>query len=235
MNNIIKNVILAFTLVCVIVLIVFCIQLLVINRGVEPKEAGSTISGDSQQEDEEPEEDEENVDGDDADSNIGGFVDPGQEAPRPPPQGIRRELLVAVNKWLVIYAREELFDFQQGEIDWLFKYTGEGGAGAELEISFTFVTGQGGVGEHAQTFLNNYSGGSQSEYSGEEVIHGSSLRGYHVSAQVGTTTYEAWIHALEGSDLALVLVINYTNDRQRDALYEVLSTLDMISHTPSPT
>ena len=39
--------------------------------------------------------------------------------------------------------------------------------------------------------------------------------------------YEAWIHLLQDSDLALVFVINYENDQQRDALYDLLSTLDM--------
>jgi hypothetical protein len=79
----------------------------------------------------------------------------------------------------------------------------------------------------AETFLNNYTGGDDSNFTGEESIQGSPIRGYHVHAHHGVGRYEAWIHRLIGTDIALVFVIYYENDQQRDALYEVLSTLDM--------
>jgi len=218
MSNITKNLLLALTLVCVIVLIVFCIQLIVINRGVEPAGAGSTVSGDSQQEDEDTEEDE-NEPGDDEDFDPG----PAITTPRPPPQGTRYELRVTENSQLIVYAREELFEFTQDELDWWFTYTG--GGAAALEISFTLISPQGAA-AHAETFLSNYSGG-RSEFGGEESIHGSPISGYHVSAQQGSEWYEAWIHTLADSDLALAFVINYQNEQQRAALYEVLSSLEI--------
>jgi len=219
MSNISKNLLLGLTLVCVIVLIVFCIQLIVINRGVEPIEPGSTISGDAEQGDGDSEIDDEETSGEDDGSAAAAVV-----TPRPPPQGIRRSFRVSDSNLLIVYAREELFDFEERDFDWWFLYTG--GGLATLEISHTMI-GPQGVAEHAESFLNSYSGSNAAEFTGEESIGGSELKGYHVSAQHGNEIYEAWIHTLIDSDLALVFVICYENDQQKDALYEVLSTLDM--------
>jgi len=221
MSNISKNLFLALSLVCAIVLIVFCIQLIVLNRGVEPVEPGSVVSGGSQQGgSSDPDEDgEEPLDGE-----SGGVIGNVPPTPRPPPQGTRRELGVTPTSTLIIYSRDELFEFEEREIDWEFLYTG--GGGAALEISFT-VIGPEGVGAHAEMFLNNYTGGTEAEFSGEVSIGGSVVSGYHVTARRGNDTYEAWIRTLVDSDIALVFVINYDSDQQKSALYEMLSTLDI--------
>ena len=228
MSNITKNLLMALTLVCVIALIVFCIQLIVQNRGVAPREPGATVSGGAQQEDEgsdqdaDSEEPSDGINGDGSTDDFGSF-DTAPPTQRPPPQGTRHSIMVTENSRLIIYAREDLFDFEEGDLDWWFLFTG--GGLATLEIAFTQVSPQGAA-AHAESFLNDYSGGSASEFTGEELIKGSAVRGYHVTAMAGGEVYEAWIHTLDDSDLALVFVINYTNDAQRDALYEVLSTLD---------
>ena len=223
MSNISKNLLLALSLVCVIALIVFCIQLIVLNRGVEPRDQGSTISSGSQQGD-----DDTDPDVDEPDADISSGTGPGagdtQQPPRLPPQGTRRSIMVSDNSNLIIYARDELFDYERGDIDWRFVYTGDGNA--MLEISFEFITFQG-IASHAEAFLNNRTGGSEATLSGEESIKDSLLRGYHVSAQRGSETFEAWLYPLIGNDISLVFVINYSNDQQRDALYEVLSSMDI--------
>jgi len=223
MKNISKNLLLALTLVCVIALIVFCIQLIILNRGVEPKEQGSVVTGGSQQEDGAPDSNEPE-DGDTGTNADDVIPDIQQQIPRPPPQGTRRTIMVSDNSRLIIYAQEELFDYDVGDIDWWFTYRGEGNAA--LGISFEFITFQG-VAAHAESFLNSYAGGEEASFSGEESIKGSLLRGYHVSTQRGGETYEAWLYPMIGSDISLVFVINYSNDQQRDALYEVLSSMDM--------
>ena len=221
MSNIAKNLLLALTVVCIIALIVFCIQLIVINRGVDPARPGTTTPGGSQQGSGEADPD---GDGDEpsGDENGPGEGDPGP-IQRPPPQGRRHNLRVTPGSVLIIYAREELFDFDERELDWWFLYTY---GFATLEISFTMIGPQGAA-EHAETFLNAYTGGTEAEFSGEQSIAGSELKGYHVIARHGNEVYEAWIHDLADSDLALVFVINYEGEQERDALYEVLSTLDM--------
>jgi len=220
MSNITKNLLLALTLVGVIALIVFSIQLIILNRGVEPADSGATISGGSQG-DEDP---------DNTENGYGtdGLFDPNPNTPRPPPQGTRRDPLVAENTRLVIYSSDDWFDFEQSDFDWLLTYKGEGNA--SLRISFTSITQ--GVAAHAEDYLNNYSGSSTSEYTGEQAIHGSPVIGYHVTTQAGGSVYEAWIVNLDDSDVALVLIITYQNDQQKDALYLVLSSLD-IERTPT--
>jgi len=219
MSNISKNLLLGLTLVCVIVLIVFCIQLIVLNRGVNPAEQGSVISGSSQNEDEDS--DVEDVD-EDGEDDIGAVDIP--TTPRPPPQGTRRQFKVSESNQLIIYSRDELFDFEERDFDWWFLYTG--GGLATLEIRHTMISPQG-IEVSAVAFLNQYSSSTEATYTGEMAIGGSDLRGHHVTVQHGNETYEAWIHILLDSDLALAFVICYENEQQRDALYEVLSTLSM--------
>jgi len=222
MNNISKNLLLALSLVCVIALIVFCIQLIVLNRGVEPREPESITTGGPPQGDEDTETiGDESTEGD---ASPDDFSDMQQAPPPLPPQGTRRTIMVSDNSRLIIYARDELFDYDVGDIDWWFTYKGDGNA--SLGISFEFITFQG-MAAHAESFLNSYTGGTGAIFSGEESIRGSLLRGYHVTAQNGGETFEAWLYPMIGSDISLVFVINYSNDQQRDALYEVLSSMDM--------
>jgi len=217
MSGITKNLLLVLTFVCVIALVVFCIQLIVINRGIDPLDPGSGITGGSGQEGEgEP------GDGENGDGEPSGPV--ATEPPqRPIPQGTRHQLHVSTENNLIVYAREELFGFEEDEIDWWFIYTG--GGTASLEISHLMLLAQG-IETIAETFLNNYTGSDESTFTGEEPIQGSQIRGYHVHAHHGVGRYEAWLHRLIGTEIALVFVIYYENDQQRDALYEVLSTME---------
>ena len=219
MSGITKNLLLVLTFVCAIALVIFCIQLIVINRGVDPLDPGSGITGGSGQGEEvEPGEgDGENGSEEQSDPS------PTPTPLRPTPQGARHQLRVSAESNLIIYAREELFDFEEGEIDWWFSYTG--GGTANLEISHLMLLAQS-IETIAETFLNNYTGSDESTFTGEEPIQGSLIHGYHVHAHHGTGRYEAWIHRLIGTDIALVFVIYYENDQQRDALYEILSTMD---------
>jgi len=229
MSSISKNLLLGFTLVCVIALIVFSIQLIVINSGVTRTNPGS-ISGGQQNSgsgDETP-------DGEDGDGE--GGEEPVANTPRPPPQGTRHQIMVTDNSILIVYARDEMFNFEEGGLNWWFRFSA--GGTATLEIEFTMITTAQGAGDHAEAFLNHYSGGTEAAFTGEESIRGSNLRGYHAFARHGGTSYEAWIHSLDGSDIALAFVINYENDQQKEALYEVLSSLDLVTMgdviTPPP-
>jgi len=226
MGQITKNLLLALSLVCVIALIVFCIQLIVINRGVEPVGTGSTISGGSQtgSGDAGPASDGEEPPDGNGDIGGEGNIPTPPPTSRPPPTGTRHSIAVTEESRLIIYVREDRFDFEVGELDWWFTYNA--GGHATLEIRFEMVTGQG-IGAHAESFLNRYSNDTGAEFTGEENIQGSSLMGYHVISRLDSGTYEAWIHLLESSDLALVFVINYETTQQRDALYEALSSIDI--------
>ena len=220
MNNISKNLLLGFALVCAIVVIVFSIQLVIINSGGEAAGSGSSMSGGS------------NDNTDDQNGEDGDEDDPATTpvpTPRPPPQGFRREIPVTQNNNLIIYYMEQLFNYEDTGFNWLFNYLGEGDA--KLEISFDVISPQG-VEAHMISFMNGYSGGTEAEFTGFGDIAGSELDGYHVIARHGVVVYEAWVHMIQGTDLSLRFVINYDNGQQRDSLFTVLSSMDMTAGGP---
>ena len=226
MSNLLKNILLGFTFVCLIALVVFCIQIIVLNRGVDPITPGSIVSGGIQQGDEDPD-----ATGDGSSDDGNGEGTGGEEGmldmpvtPRPLPQGERHSWLVTENNRLIIYVRDDLFEFEQRDRDWWFLYTG--GGVATLEITFTLVP-LIGIAQHIETLLNEYSGSTRAEFTGEELIQNSELRGFHASVNHGGEMYEIWLHNLMDSDLSLVFLINYANDHQREALYEALSSLSI--------
>jgi len=221
MANISKKLFLALSLACVIAIVVFLIQLIVINSGVEPRQPNANISGENP-----PNRDNENP---------GSTENPGNnESPspspttRPPPQGQRNEVIVDAEKILVLYTRPELFTQIRNDFDWLFQYTGGGIAG--LELSFAFISPQNVMAD-AEAFLNRKTSGTGADYKGDLLILDTQIRGYHVTAIEGGVTYEAWLHQMQGSDLALVFYIYYSNIEQRDALYEVLNTISFEART----
>jgi len=225
-NNITKNLLLGLTLICIIALVVFCIQLIVLNRGVAPVEPGATVSGGSQQSGSDS-----SVSGEDGDSSHSGAngENGSDSAPplvvRPPPQGTRRVLPITQGSRLVTFSDDDLFYFSEGDMGWLYEYSGQGEA--TLEIAFTLIVAQGGVSEHAVSYLNTYAGIGNAIYTGEESLHGSPLRGYHASSAIGAGTYEIWIHILPDSDLALGFIIYHETEHQRESLYNMLSWLEM--------
>ena len=226
MSNITKNLLLALSLVCAIALIVFCIQLIVLNRGVEPREPGATISAGTKQGDEEPDPDAQ-PDGEGPDGeNDNGDNNQTQNTPRPPPQGERNELVIPGDLKLIVYAREELFEYTKNDFNWRFEYLREGEAA--LEINLIVVTLQG-LASDADTFLANYTEGATPESGNDLSFEGLPLEGYFVTAQRGSVTYEALVHPLPDGEFALVFVINYQNDQQKEALYEVLSSIDLLT------
>ena len=218
MSSLSKNLLLGLTMVSVLVVIVFCIQLIVINSGVDRVGTGS-ISGSQGQ-------DADDGDGDDGDGDDGDIQTTPVITARPIPQGTMHALTVSDNSRLIVYARDELFSFEAGDLNWWFRYNG--GGNAALEIAFTMLTAAQATSVQTESFLNRYTGGSEAVFTREETIQGSDLTGFHASARHGDEMFEVWIHDPVDSDIALAFVIRYENDTQKDALYEVLSTLDLV-------
>jgi len=221
MSSLFKNLLLGLTVVCIITLVVFCVQLIVINSGVARVDPGSVSGGPGQSGSEDGDEPPDGENGDDEGSGAAPVT-----TPRPPPQGTRYQLIISENNILLVYARDEYFDYEEGDLKWLFTYIAGGRAG--LEIVFTMIPPAQGGDVSAESFLNRYSGGTEATFTREEIIHGSTIYGYHAIDRHGTDTFEVWIHDIVGSDIALAFVIRYENEQQRDALYEVLGTLDII-------
>jgi len=229
MNNLLKNSLLALTFICIVVLIVFCIQLIVINSGVEPVSPGGVFIGESAQDGDSTDDyDDEEADYDDTQPDDNEPFDPW----RPQQIGERHEILITENSRLIAYADENLFEFAEDGFEWTFNYIA--GGAAALEIGYVLVTIHG-IEASAIEFLNEYSGSQGSMFTGEMTIPGTTLTGYHVSTHHLGRTYEAWIQNLLDSDVSLVFILTYENATQRDALYQVLGSIHIEAvGSPSP-
>jgi len=235
-NKTVKNVVLVFTLICIAVVAVFCVELVLLNREEKENEQPSlsTINPD---EDGTPTPEPEDwgqlieSDPDDGDE-ANGDPDEADEL-RPPVEASLFVMPMMIDdRELLVYADEVLFDVIEGESDLLFIYEGDGEA--RLFIGFDFITPPGGMAELAPRFLYDYLDGGESRVLGDRTIRESAIRGTFVMGETEdeTTTYEAWIHSLTGSNnegMALVFVINYQNETQRDAIYDILNTMELTS------
>ena len=239
MNKTGKNLLLVFTLLCMIALAIFVVELVLLNRD-ENGESGPAASGGPAEENGNGEDPGQGASDTEEPSGTGyeengetpGFTD--QPSDIPPPSGRRHVLALSENESLVIYADDDLFEFHDGEIEWRFTYTGGepvvlGESQAILAVTLAFIDPDLGISAYAETFLVPYLDGGESTVIGEGQIRNSSLRGVFVTGEVGGETYEAWIRSLTGRTV-LLLVINYQNYEQRQALYSVLDTLELLQH-----
>lgn len=235
MNRIVKNGIIAFTMLCVVILVVFLVELLVINSenegGGEPEPTNSSgqpaNSGDV--------------------SNPGQATSPGMEQPesgsqtgnqnghdetRPEPEGTRRELTIFAGIKLVVYSNDEIFQFSEPELeDVRGVFTFKGSGAAKLEIISTYMPQ--GVSAYANSFLSlNYEvDGSTNQR--EQPIGDSPLSGIKVIGVEDDITYEAWILVfpdaeVDNAGLAIVASYQTGNEMNELNLYEVLASLDII-------
>jgi hypothetical protein len=236
MSKAIKSLLAVFTMLCAIVLVIFSVELFIINRETEENgEPGSTISGGSSTEAGNENGDQGVPDpGPSEEPGSSGDADPGgdqtqQNGQHLPPTGRRHELPMLLDEMmLILYVDDELFEFVEEDYDWWFHYSGDGDA--SLEISFDYITPPGGINMLVNHFLDPYLDGGESFVGGEGPIRNSSVRGFFVYGDKNGETYEAWIHSLTGSlteGLAVVFIINYQNETQRIALHRILDSLEM--------
>lgn len=218
MKNISRQLFTVLTFVCLIALVVFLVQLIIINRDEDSREPGSVVTegshGDEDQAGDEP-----------STSPPPTVIETTDPTTLPPPEGTRWEIPVdTAGTVLVLYADEEQFDYVENDLNWQFVY--KGGGSCILEIGIEYLPLQG-VSASTEVYLNERIGGDEAEYKGEQQIAGSPLTGYSVGAVKDGITYEAWLYRLSGSELAVALLINYEFNGQRDDLYAVLSSINI--------
>jgi len=232
MSKTVKNIIVGFTILCVIFLIVFSVELILINRerengDGEPAMSGSQPAGNVNNG---PATGENNTNqpAETQGQGNGEPVPPAGGAP-PPPAGTLYERLMPDNMQLVFRVDGELFehsDTEREDILDVFSYRGAGAAG--LEMRFVFMPQ--GLSNYAENFLSANFNIEDSIVHGEEPIRRSQLRGVYISGGIGGTSYESWIYRFSGSeleDLGVMFIIYYQNETQRNALHTILDSLEM--------
>lgn len=225
MNSTIKKIIVIFTILCALFLVVFSVELILINRNQEEGDSGPAISGGAQPEDGENGEEPGTTGGDQPGAAAGNGTSAPAGGTPPVPAGTRHDRMMPDDMELVFYVEEGQFEHTMSEqedvIDY-FSYRGAGAAG--LEIRFVFMPH--GVSAFANTFLEIDYGAQEITTGGEETIRRSRLRGYFASGTRDGTTYEAWIYT-GFEDMGLAFIINYEDQAQRNALNVILDTLEM--------
>ena len=233
MNKMLKNAIAIFAAICAIVLIIFCIELYVLNR--EPDDGGGTgssLSGDAGNGDEK------GKDGANDTSETqpaNGMARPGDDndgqasqppaTPTSPPTGKQHTRLVSESEQLVFYVDEDIFDYTELNDGYLYEYTG--GGEATLEISFAFI--KYGPEELAEGFLDGFVGAGGTTVEGTGQIGLSSLRGVHATGEKDGENYEAWIYSFaEGDELGVSFTLHYKSVEQKNALYAMFDHMSLV-------
>ena len=224
MSKTAKNSLLIITLVCVIALIVFSLQLILLNRNRDESddEGASISSGDSFTSEDVPEQSSPPTD------DNGSIADNGDNLPIEPPattKGTQYNMQVADNMSLVWYIDDEMFESMETNSGVIFTYLDEGNA--SIEICLTYIPY--GADASAETFLEGYLGDNESNIGGYGPIRQSPLSGVFVSGVNDGETFEAWIYTIEDDegDMGIAFVIRYRNDEQKNALHDVLNTIDI--------
>jgi len=245
-NKTAKSIILVFTILCVIVLLIFSVELIRQNRNTDAAggDGGPSLSGDKQTGnggDAGPDSGTPDASGNGDEATGGNAVNSGEASgsgqsrppagsPRPTPKGTRYEEPFTENSTLVFYADNELFSLTEPVThDGLGIIVFEGTGIAELHINIVAVPKD--IKAYAGGYLSMDFGVGQSTVSDEDYIGLSPLMGVKVSGVSQGSTFEAWIHRLSApdpEDIALAFVINYQNEAQKDLLYDIINSLDII-------
>lgn len=233
MSRTVKKVLVFFTLLCIVVVVVFAVELMLLNRDAADDDslqtppagnsgaetAGTSTpppTGSSPPTDTEPPEE-----------------TPTDSATSPPAHSPGEQLyslpIIIDGVSLELYADEEQFDFDIMDVDYVFIY--KDGGEAMLVIVLDYLPQ--GAAQRARTagFLDRFTGSSvESFVEDERELGQSSLSGAYITAVSGDTTYEAWICAIpdDKEALGITLVINYANDTQKEALYGILDTVEIV-------
>jgi len=228
LHKTVKKVLLGFTILCALLLAIFSVELILLNRDTGAERPGPTLpagtqNGDGESDPGASDNGAETPDNGDAPENGGG------QAVVRPPTGTRFERLVTVGT-LVFHVDEAFFTRSNPEMEDtldIFTYIGEGTAAIEIRM----ISTPQGARVFAERFLESTFGVEDPDVGSEDFIGLSQLRGVMATGERGGITYEAWVHNFTEpgiEDLGLVFVISYQNITQREALRSILDTLSIV-------
>ena len=226
MGKTVKNLLIIFTLVCMIMLVVFTVQLIRLNRNSDEGRGNGQSVSEGRPAETDATADEPTNSPEDGGNSTDAPPESTHSNPPPVPVGRRYEMPVSIDKLLVIYAQEELFEYEQMDSGDIFTYAD--GGNASLEVCLAYIPM--GAEASAENYLDGYLDGNDSFVSGTGPIKRSPLSGVLVTGVKDGETFEAWIHTLEDNadDMGVAFIIRYSNDEQKNALYAILDTINII-------
>ena len=227
MNKALKILIMFFTVVCFIVLVVFCVELILQNRGVE-RGVMQVPAGIEDDPDEQPPDYNENDEYDPQED------DPPDDAP-PGPHLVWYEIIMPSGAFVLgMYVDINSFEHNSGGVrDW-FAFTGARGT-AFLEVQMVQIPEDSE--NYAIEFMEiqfDVQGVPYEMYFYDEryriiSISDSELSGIYAIAIEEYATYETWILAIPDTDnLGAAITIRYHDDAQQLALEAILNTMELL-------
>ena len=233
MNKTLKICLALFTGICFVVLVVFCVELILQNRGVERAVPQTPAFADVQADDSENNEFGQNEDHEPYEP------DPPEDsppAPAPAPAVLERhefEMPTGAFK-LVMYVDMNNFEYDYFDVaDW-FTYLGEG-ATAFLEIHRVLISEE--ENNPAVSFMADrfeVEAVPDERYFQDETyryisISDSDLSGIYAIADLDGTIFETWILAIPYTEnLGAAITISYRDNTQLSALEAILSTMELL-------
>jgi hypothetical protein len=239
MSKTIKNLLIVFTLLCAIAVVVFTIELFIINRGSRDGDTEQSLSGGQPAVGGSPSEGQQAPSGGEPQEGTGQPGETGQptdtgppDGQRPPPMGTLNErLMPGENTRLAFYTDDELLDHIVTESeDILDIFALKADQTSRLEIRFVFFPHD--LREFAERILDDFINRGTTRVGDEIQIGNSPLTGLYVSGEESGVSYEAWIYNFSShgfDDIGLAFIINHRNDEQKEALHAILDTLEMVT------
>ena len=216
MNKTLRILIMFFTVVCLVVLVVFCVELILQNRGVER----GVIQAPAEIEDD-PDEQPPDYDGDEEEP---------LEDEIPEPLLDRFAIPMPGGEFILgMYVDMDRFGHNSGEIlDW-FVYMG-GGATAFLEIHMVQIPEDSE--NYAIEFMEgrfDVQGVPDEDYTHTRISN-SGLSGMYALADYEGTRFETWILAIPNTpNFGVAITISYRDYEQLLALEAILDTMELLS------
>ena len=233
MSKTTKNLLIIFTLVCIIVFAVFCIELVMLNSSDDDEDdatGGSAISTNSPVGTTGPA-----PSGNSSQQPKSNAAPPSGAAIESPGQspvdrnGKRYEWMYSSTEILTFYVDDELFVHTQMDEGEVFTYLDDENASLEVCLRGLPL----GVEACANDILSGYLDDNEAFISGAGPIRRSDLTGLFGSGVNNGETFELWIHTIPDgdndafNDLGIAFVIRYKNNDQKNALYAILDTLEL--------
>jgi hypothetical protein len=226
-----KKILVLFTLLCIVVVLVFAAELVYLNRDGGEADAKAPPAGSPAGTATPPPTSPETESAPPTDTTPPASESSQEEAdssPEHPPEESQYTLAMTPEVSLTLNADAEEFVYEIKDEGYTFTYKE---SAATLDVLLDYLPR--GAASRAVGFLDNYPGVGESTVENEREIGKSSLVGAYVTAMSGESTYAAWIYEIPSEDdhLGILFVIHYADEAQRGALYKLLDSIELIPTT----